>query len=217
MINLFIVEDHHLVREGIISLINDIDEHYKMAGEAQNGKQALQLLDEMETLPDIILMDINMPEMNGIECTTLISKKYPEIKVIALSMIKQSTHIRKMLKAGAVGYLLKDCDKKELKEAILKVAQGEPYFSPSVSEEVMQQFTRLKRDSHDAQVSLSPRETEVLELIVKDLSNQEIANQLYISVRTVETHKQNLLRKTGTNSVAGLVVYAFKHNLVDLY
>jgi DNA-binding NarL/FixJ family response regulator len=217
MIKLFIVDDHQLVREGIISLVKEIEEYFEFIGEAENGKDALLKLDNLEELPDIILMDINMPKMNGIECTAKLSSEYPDIKVIALSMIKQSAHIRKMLKAGAVGYILKDCDKEELKEALLAVDKGKAYFSPAVSQEVMHQFTRINKEPIDREVLLSPREKEVLDLIVKDLSNQEIADQLHISIRTVETHKQNLLRKTGTNSVAGLVVFAIRNNLVELY
>lgn len=215
-IRVMVVDDHKLIREGIISLILELDENILLWGEAENGMKAISLLEKKEDKPDVILMDVNMPDMNGIECTEEISKRYPDIKVLSLSMMKQGVHIQKMLKAGAAGYILKDCDKDELKEAIYSVYEGNPFFSAAVSDEVMKHLTKLKKTKQAETTPLSPREKEVLQLIVKDLTNQQIADRLHISIRTVETHKQNLLRKTGANSVAGLVVFAITNNVVEL-
>ena len=215
-IKIVIADDHSLVRQGIASIVRELNQNLQLLGEVSNGMELLDFLDKNDELPDVILMDVNMPEMNGIECTHHIKDKYPEIQVLALSMMKQGLHIQKMLKAGASGYILKDAKKDELKEAIYSVHKGHPYFSTAVSEEVMRHLTRTSKGKDPDTTPLSPREKEVLQLIVKDLSNQDIADKLHISIRTVETHKQNLLRKTGTNSVAGLVVYALKNNLADL-
>ncbi|MUP46007.1 response regulator transcription factor [Gramella sp. BOM4] len=217
-IRVFVMDDHKLVREGIIYLLKELNTSIHFAGSASDGKEGFDKITSMDKpdKPEVVLMDINMPEMNGIECTALLTKHYPEIKVIALTMLKNSSHIKRMLKEGAVGYLLKDCDRLELKRAIHAVHEGETYFSPAVAQEIMNHMTRLKKDK-DTTANLSSRELEVLNLVVADNSNQEIADDLNISVRTVETHKQNLLAKTGTKSVAGLVVYAIKNDLVDIY
>ena len=215
-IRVFIIDDHRLVREGFISIINDFKE-LELIGQADNGESALNKIGELTDLPDVVLMDINMPRMNGVECTQKLIKEYPDIKIIALTMMNQSTHIKSMLKSGAMGYILKDCDQNELKTAIEVVAEGNTYFSQSVSQQVMNELTIAKKQVKSAHEMLTEREKEVLKLIVKDLSNKEIADQLHISVRTVDTHKQNLLSKTGTNSTAGLVVFAIKNELVNVY
>lgn len=214
-IRIFVVDDHQLVRDGLLSLIGELDHSIEIVGSASNGKHALGQIEELEVKPDVVLVDINMPVMNGIEFTTELTKRYPDINVIALTMVKQSIHIKQMLKAGAVGYLLKDCDKSELEKAIKSVSEGKPYFAEEVSREVMLQMAG-KTGQEYASDALTPREKEVLALIVKDMSNQQIADALHISVRTVDSHKQNLLGKTGANSMAGLVVYAIKNDLVDL-
>lgn len=213
---IFIVDDHQLVRDGFVAILKEHSDEFQLLGEANNGLALLHDLKNMDTLPDIILMDINMPVMNGVEATKQLKKEFSEIKVIALTMMKQSTHIKQMLKAGAMGYILKDCDKSELLTAIHTVASGKTYFSQSVTQEVMLELTRIKKEALKTNKALSKREMEVLNLIVQDMSNQQIADKLNISPRTVDTHKQNILSKTGTNSVAGVVVYAIKNNLVDL-
>lgn len=212
-IKVIIADDHQIVREGIVSILKE-NPQILVQGEASNGKEVLELVKQNPC--DVILMDINMPIMDGIQCTEEITKKYPEIKVIAFTMIKQNAHIKKILRAGAKGYILKTIDKIELSKAIKTVHEGEPYFSSSVSHEVMESLMRLKKDKNSDTVLLTEREKEVLQLIVNDKSNQEIAQRLNVSVRTIESHKQNLLLKTNTKSVAGLVVFALKNNLVDI-
>nr|WP_279346454.1 response regulator transcription factor [Gramella oceanisediminis] len=212
------MDDHKLVREGIIFLLRELNTSIHFSGSASDGKEGFEIISSMDESqkPEVVLMDINMPAMNGIECTSLLTRNFPNIKVVALTMLKNTSHIKRMLKEGAVGYLLKDCDRLELKRAIHTVYEGETYFSPAVAQQIMAHMTRLKKDK-DSSSNLSSRELEVLNLVVADHSNQEIAENLSISVRTVETHKQNLLAKTGSKSVAGLVVYAIKNDLVDIY
>ncbi|MEG9328450.1 response regulator transcription factor [Salinimicrobium catena] len=215
-IQIFIVDDHQLVREGLISIVTEFNEDFELLGTAGNGIEAINVIGELSSKPEVVLMDINMPRMNGMECTKKLKQLFPKIKVIALTMHNQGLHIKQMLKEGVHGYVLKDCDKNELKDAILEVAEGGTYFSKGVANEVMMQFSQLRKELNRKDVSiLSPREKEVLALILKDRSNKEIADELCISVRTVETHKQNLISKTGSNSVAGLVVFALKNNLLD--
>lgn len=217
MINILVADDHQMVREGIISLLSENTE-INVWGEADNGREVLFKLDQQgDSVPDIILMDINMPHLDGIACTREVRKTYGDrIRVLALSMVKQGTHIKKMLHAGAYGYILKDCDKYELFNAIKKVYGGETYYSDEVAKELLDELSRVnRRTSATEYVKLTEREKEVLQLILADATNKEIASQLNISVRTVETHKQNLLQKTGANSVAGLVVYALNNNLAS--
>ena len=215
-VRIFIVDDHQLVREGLISIVKSYQSSLELVGAAGNGVEALNVIRNMEPKPEVVLMDINMPHMNGMDCTREIKKHFPEVRIIALTMYNQSLHIKQMLKEGVHGYVLKDWDKEELKEAILEVAAGNSYFSRGVSNKVMMEFSQLKREMNSIDVSsVSPREKEVLSLILKDKSNKEIADALYISIRTVETHKQNLISKSGSKSIAGLVIFAIKNNLFE--
>ncbi|MBZ9728662.1 response regulator transcription factor [Salegentibacter sp. JZCK2] len=215
-VRILIVDDHQLVREGLISIVSTFQSSLELVGAAGNGVETLNLIQNMDPKPEVVLMDINMPHMNGMDCTREIKKFFPEVRVIALTMHNQSLHIKQMLKEGAHGYVLKDCDKEELKEAILEVAKGNTFFSRGVTNKVMMEFSQLKREMNNLDVSsVSPREKEVLNHILQDKSNKEIADELYISIRTVETHKQNLISKTGAKSIAGLVVFAIKNNLLE--
>lgn len=215
-IKIFIVDDHQLVREGLVSIIKDYRNMFELIGTAGNGVEAINAIQEMASKPEVVLMDISMPHMNGMECSRKLKKLFPDLKVIVLTMHNQRVHIKKMLKEKVQGYVLKDCDKNELKEAIIEVAKGGMYFSRAVTNEVMMQFSQLKKEMANQNSSLlSPREKEVLALILKDKSNKEIGDELHISIRTVETHKQNLIGKTGANSVAGLVVFAIQNNLLE--
>lgn len=215
-VKVFVIDDHPIVREGIMSLIRE-NEGISIVGEAENGKEAIRKIEEALIKPDVVLMDINMPVMDGFACTSYLHKTFKgQIKVLVLSVVKQSIHIRKMLQAGASGYILKNCDKRELYEAIESLHQGQSYFSHSVSMEVMNEMVKGNSSGPPEQVELSKREKEVLDLILKDLNNQEIANQLHISKRTVESHKQNLMAKTGTQNIAGLVVFVIKNKLATL-
>lgn len=201
-----------MVREGLKSIFDD-SEQYKVIGEANNGVEGLNFLRTNKV--DVILTDINMPVMDGVEFMKIVKKDFPSQPVIALTMLGESQHIKQMLKAGSSGYLLKNCGTKELKKAIERVMEGETYYSPEVTGIIMNNLTGNKASKMALEVPLSNREIEVLHLITKEYSNQEIADTLFISPRTVDAHKRNLLDKTGAKNIAGLVLYAVEKRLFN--
>ena len=209
-ITIMIVDDHQLMIDGIKSALNSIQD-FKVIAEALDGFQVLEQLDE-GLRPDVILVDINMPKLDGLECTKQVSKKYPECKVIALSQYDEKRFVKRMLRNGAVGYLLKDAGKDKLEKAIRTVMQGEKYFSEELSLRLVEQ--ELKAENISALFPrLTAREKEVLELICQGLSSQEISEKLYISFHTVESHRANLMQKAGVNKTAGLVRWAVENDL----
>lgn len=209
---ILIVDDHKIIREGIRSMLSDVNS-IEFIGEAENGQIAIELLKTMT--PDIILADINMPGMSGIEFTRETIGKYPQMKIIGVSMHNDESHIRAMIEAGASGYILKNSGKEELVNALETVSRGSTYFSEEVKESIMNSLLhKSPRDQSGAEVGLSDRELEVLELIAKEFTNNEIAEKLFLSPRTVDAHRRNLLEKTGSRNTAGLVRYAIEHNLL---
>ncbi|MBL0236260.1 MAG: response regulator transcription factor [Saprospiraceae bacterium] len=208
-IKLILVDDHLLVREGFKSLLTDMD-FVELIGEAADGKQALQLL-RNGLRPQIILMDVEMPVMGGLETTEIISKDYFGIKVIMLSIINNKDIIQNCIEKGAKGYLFKNASISELGDAIRKVADGGHYFSEEVTLTLLSKSTSFE-DS--ALYQLSPREIEILKLVAGGYSSTEIGQQLFISPRTVDTHRNNIIQKLQVNGVAGLVRFAIKAKLV---
>ena len=216
MIKIMLVDDHKLIRDGIRSNLSGID-RYQIVAEAEDGKAALALL--QYTAVDLIIMDVNMLGMDGISCTKEIIERHPEKKVLALSMLNENQFIKQMLSAGASGYLLKNCTEGELQTAIDTIMEGGTYYSPQVTKIIMNSL-RGKHSTHQASktslaIPITDREKEVLRLILKEYSNKEIAEELYISPRTVDAHKRNLLEKTGAKNIAGLVLYAINHQLFE--
>jgi len=213
-IKILVVDDHKIIRDGISSLLHDQPE-YTVVAEASNGREALAVL--AKTKIDIAIVDINMPEMNGIDCTREINEKFEDTRVIALTMHSEEIYLTKMIEAGAVGYILKNLGKKELLSALSAVVDGKHYYSPEITLAVIKELTNpRKAKEHDARVELTAREMEVLELIVREHSNQEIADKLSISVRTVDAHRRNLLEKTGVRNTAGLVKFSINNQLFEL-
>ena len=213
-IRVVIADDHKIIRVGlnaILQLENDID----VIAEAENGTDVIAL---MKThVVDVILMDIDMGVPNGIETTHTIKSDFPDIKVLALTQHEERDYILKMLEAGANGYLLKNCGRDELRAAIHAVVNGDSYFSNSVSATLLKAITELKGNLKPASKNnsdLTQREKEVLQLIAQEHSNAEIAEKLFISVRTVDTHRRNLLDKLQAKNTAGLVKYAIEKGLV---
>ncbi|NGP75349.1 response regulator transcription factor [Balneolaceae bacterium YR4-1] len=211
-IKIAIVDDHEIVRDGIIAMLEDY-EHIYVTGQAKCGEEVLSLCEEKSGEIDLIIMDLNMGEMGGIEATKRVKEQYPGIKILALTMMKDEEKIREMTQAGASGYILKNSGMEELVKAIEQVMKGEIYYS---DEAVYSIITGKKEPNKDEplETDLTARELEVLEYICKEYTNAEIADKLYLSVRTVDAHRRNLLQKTGARNTAGLVRFAMKHNLL---
>jgi len=208
IIRLVIADDHEIFRKGLRIILNEMDE-VKVIGEAQNGHELFEIL--KNSTADLVLMDIRMPVMDGIEATRRVVEKYPSIKVIALTMFEEISYFNQMIEAGAEGFLLKKTNKDELQRAINQVMAGENYFS----EEFISNVNRNMRPSlRMAGIELTDREQEVLELICKGMSNAEISKYLGLSARTVDGHRAHLLEKTGAKNSPHLVMFAIKNGLI---
>ena len=212
-IKIALVDDHKIVRDGIKTLLNSQSD-IEVVAEASSGQEILSKIKEHSI--DIIIMDINMPDGDGITATKQIKEKYQHIKVLVLTMSDDDLHVRKMIQAGASGYIMKSAGRKELREAIDTVMKGKYYFSDEATHSIMMDLVKGKGKSTSPEaVHITDRELEILELIVQEYTNQEIAEKLFISSRTVDAHRRNLLQKTGARNTAGLVKYAFQHNLIS--
>lgn len=210
-IRIIIVDDHQLFRNGLKILLNAFPE-FEVVGEAANGNEFINLL--AETKADLALMDINMPEMDGIAATRQALKIAPEIRILALSMYGEEEYYYKMVDAGAKGFLLKDSDINEVKEAIMTVWKGGSYFSQELLYYVIQKIKHRENETRSA--NLSKREREILQKICEGLSNQEIAETLFISKRTVDKHRANLLGKTNSKNTASLILFALRNKLIEI-
>ena len=208
MIRLIIADDHPVIRDGIKSII-DNEKDISMVGFAANGDELLKMLEKTEV--DIILMDINMPGMNGIEATKTVKKKYPHTKVLCFSQYDEKRFIKQLLKCGANGYLLKDAAGEELVRAVWMVYSGGMYMSKNLPNVF---GDKPKKRSNYLFPDLSKREIDVLNEICSEKNTYEIADSLYISHNTVETHRANLLLKVGVKNTAGLVRWAVENNIV---
>lgn len=211
-ISVVITDDHKLFRKGIRSLLEEFHFIEKIY-EAGNGLELIELLKLLDALPQVILLDIQMPVMDGIEAHKRIRKLYPQIKVIVLTMEDDEQFIMYMISEGVNGYLLKNAEPEELEEALQKVYINDFYFPADMSKLVIKSAS-FKKLEVDNLPEFSEREIEVLELICKEFTSPEIAERLEISPRTVEGHRRKLLEKTGTKNIAGLVMYAAKNKLV---
>lgn len=208
---ILIVDDHMILRAGMKAIIDHVPE-FDIVGEANDGEKALEMIDTYAI--DVVLMDIQMPGMNGIECTHQIAEQYPNVKVIALTMHDGELYIKEMLRSGVSGYLLKNSPKQDIINAIKTVMSGEKYYGHRITDVIMEGFGTSGISEGSGQ-RLTEREKDVLKLIVKEKSNKEIAEALFISIRTVDAHKRNLLEKTGARNSVGLVKYAMMHDLVE--
>lgn len=210
-IKILLVDDHQLFRNGLKILLDAFDE-FEIAGEAGNGEELLKIMENTES--NIVLMDIDMPVMDGIEASRRALELDPEIKIIALSMYGEEEYYHRMVEAGAKGFILKDSDINEVKDAILTVYQGGNYFSQELLQHVIQKIR--SRETETRHASLSKREKEILLKICEGLSNQEIADTLFISKRTVDKHRANLLSKTQSKNTASLILYAIKNKIIEV-
>lgn len=207
-----IVDDHTLFRNGLRILLNTLED-YQVVGEAANGKLFLDLLEQ--SVPDLVLLDINMPVMDGIEAATIAQKLYPGLKIITLSMYGEEDYYYKMVNAGVKGFVLKNSDIKEVKTALDVVYDGGSFFSSELLQNLVNSLKSSSK-SKEFHAELSERELEILVLICQGLSNQEIGDKLFISKRTVDKHRANILEKSESKNTAQLVVYAIKNRFVEL-
>lgn len=211
-IKILLVDDHQIMLDGIRSLLKS-DKQIEIVGEATRCSLALQNIPALK--PDIVITDIHMPEMNGIEFTRELKKLYPGIKILALSMSGEENMIHEMLDAGISGYVIKNTGKEELKEALLHIYNGEVYFSAEIAAILTRALLhKRKEELEPGRPKLTQREIEIVQLIAKEYSNEKIAKELFISERTVETHRKNIFRKTDTKSVIGLMKYAMEKKIV---
>lgn len=207
-----IVDDHQLFRDGLRLLLSTCYPNIGIS-EAKNGREFLDSLEN--SVPDITLMDISMPEIDGIEATRMAVEKYPSIKIIALSMFGDEVYYYKMIDAGVKGFLLKNSEIGEVRQAIESVLAGDHYFSKELLLSIVRNIRRTNLLENE-EVILSEREKEILQLICQGLSNQEIGNRLFLSKRTIDKHRANILSKTGSRNTAHLVMNAIKHKWIKI-
>ncbi len=209
---LVLVDDHMLFREGLKSLLKE-DPRVEIVGEAGNGREAVRLCREL--LPDIVITDVAMPELNGIEATRLILEQSPRTRIIVVSMHSSRRFIVGMLKAGAVGYLLKDCAFQELSNAITTILDHKVYLSPAIAGILVDQVTRQGEIDKTELPELTSREIEVLQLLTEGKKASEIARRLHLSVKTVQTHRRNIMEKLDLHNLADLTRYAIQKGLIS--
>ena len=213
-IKIVLADDHQIVRDGVRALIESLD-GYAVVGEASNGRDAVAMVDTLR--PDVLVIDVGMPDLNGIEAAGQITAAESSVKVIALSMLSDGRFVRRMFQAGASAYLLKDCAFDELKLAIDTVLKDKTYVSPAIGQVVIDDYVQDQRTADsDAFASLTAREREVLQLLAEGRATKEIAADLFVSVKTIETHRQHVMQKLGTKSIAELTKFAIREGLTQL-
>ena len=212
-ISVVLADDHHIVRNGIKMLVEGSE--IQIIGEASNGNEAIEAVQNLN--PDVVMMDISMPLMNGLEATRIIEKKFPKTKALILSMYDSEEYILSAVDAGAIGYLLKDAPREEILNAIRMVAKGEKYFNSSVSNIIINGYLKSKRGNgseQEEQAIISKKELVILKLIVEGLNSREIAENLELSVRTVDNHRANMMKKMAVKNAVEMVKLAIEKKLI---
>jgi two-component system response regulator NreC len=213
-IRILIADDHGIVRKGL-RLQLEQNNDFEVVGEATEGREAVRMAEEL--LPDVVIMDIAMPNLNGIQATTQVVKKNPQIGVIILSMYSDETYLMRTLAAGAKGYLLKDSADVDLHRAVEVVAQGKPFFSPAIADTLLEDYMRQlqQRGLQDSYDLLTEREKEILQLLAEGKSNKDVAGILNLSTNTVETHRTRIMQKLDLHSTADIVLYAVRKGIIS--
>jgi DNA-binding NarL/FixJ family response regulator len=213
-IKITIVDDHELFREGLNFVLSQIED-FEIINEASTGRQFLDII--RSDLPDIVLMDVSMPEMDGIQATELALQNYPDLKIIALTSYTDDIYYYKMIRAGVQGFIIKSAGKDELQKAILSVYNGNNYFPQNLLRKIIMKISNSGEESlFNKEIRLSKREKEILLLICQGYSNNEIGEKLFISPKTVDNHRTNLLHKTSTKNSANLVMFSIKNKLIEI-
>ncbi len=214
-IRILLADDHTLIRSGIATLLQSIKD-FSVVGEAEDGEDAVQKTSELH--PAVVVIDLSMPKLSGIEATKIIKKRYPDTNVLVLTMHENEEYVYQILKSGASGYVLKSAGRDELAAAIRAAAKGERFFSPRISQIMAEGYVKRVEGSSDAPkelVTLTRREREILALVAAGMTNQQIAEQLFISPRTVDTHRTNIMQKLEIHDLANLVRYAIEHGITS--
>jgi len=213
-IRILIADDHGIVRKGLRLQLEQNNE-FEVVGEATEGREAVRMAEEL--LPDVVIMDIAMPTLNGIQATTQLVKKNPQIGVIILSMYSDESYLMRTLAAGAKGYLLKDSADVDLHRAVEVVAQGKPFFSPAIAGTLLEDYMRQlqQRGLQDSYDLLTEREKEILQLLAEGKSNKDVAGILNLSTNTVETHRTRIMQKLDLHSTADIVLYAVRKGIIS--
>ncbi|MBS1543835.1 MAG: response regulator transcription factor [Bacteroidetes bacterium] len=206
-VKVVLADDHRIVLDGLVSLLES-DPDFVVLAALGSGEEVLEYLKKDQ--PDVLLTDYSLPGISGLELTRKVKRDYPAVRVIALSMHDEAHLVKGILKEGVDGYILKNIQQSELKKAIKQVVQGMPYVSPEITKLLVHDLHQPEEEA----TFLTSRETDVLRLIAREYSNKQIADELFISERTVETHRKNIFRKTHTNSIVGLIKYAIEKKLV---
>jgi len=204
--HIFIVDDHQMVIDGLKLLIGN-GSGFNIVGESNDPTRVPEMLSGANV--DILLTDVSMPGMSGVELTRIISKMYPHIKILALSMFGDANVVTEMIDAGISGFILKNTGRQELMEALDKIAAGQHYYAPDITHQLVKSLKENKEGNH-----LTDREVEIIRMIEKEFSNKQIADLLFISERTIETHRKNIFRKTNTQTVVGLLKYAYERKII---
>ena len=213
-IKVVVADDHTILRQGIKALL-DNQEEIEVVGEAKDGREAIKVIEELS--PDVILMDIAMPGLNGLEATRRIKKKFPKTKVVVLTMHTNEEYIFQILNAGADGYLVKETAFQDLISAISSVHRGEAFMSPSISKKVLTEYIQRAQGKEKVGFdTLTTREREILQLVAEGNSNKKIAEALFISPKTVETHRAHIMDKLNIHDRAGLIKYAIRKGMINL-
>ena len=214
MIRILLADDHAIMRSGLRALLQQRDD-FTVVGEASDGREAVALSESLH--PDVVVMDLTMPVLNGTEAARQIIGKHPEIAVVILTMHSDEAYVLRALKAGARGYLLKESAEADLISAIRAVQQGKAFFSPAVSKVLVQDYIRQLQDKdiEDSYELLTTREREILQLVAEGKSNKDIANLLHLSVYTIETHRGNIMEKLGLHTVPELILYAVRKGVIS--
>jgi two-component system, NarL family, response regulator NreC len=212
-VRILLADDHGIVRQGLRSVLSR-DPTFEIVGEASNGREAVLLADSLN--PKIVIIDIVMPELSGIEATAQIVKRDPAVCVIVLSMHSDETYLLRALKAGAKGYLLKDAAEVDLVRAVHSVSRGKPFFSPEITQVLMEDYVRFlqQRNLQDSYELLTDREKEVLQLLAHGKSNKEVAVALDLSTNTIESHRNSLMKKLNLHNTAEIVLYAVRKKII---
>jgi DNA-binding NarL/FixJ family response regulator len=211
-IRIILADDHEILRHGL-SKSFEHESDIKVIGQASNGHSAVEMVREL--LPDVVIMDIGMPDLNGVEATRKIIKNTPKVKVIGLSMHSSDKYVREMFKAGASGYLLKNCPFEELTEAVRTVAGGKTFISPAIGDMIVKEYASKPDDEKSVFSILSQREREVLQLLAEGKTTKQIAKRLHISPKTVEAHRLKIMERLDIDNVAQLTKYAIQEGLTE--